>query len=189
MLAAFHEKEPLAAGLFREAIREKLFRYLPAEIYNGVLASLEAGGKIVADREVVRLAGHKAELSPEEKKVTDTIKALFRDAGVEPPKLDEALTRASNGMPITETRKLFQMILKAGDVVKVTDEMYFAAEVIDRLKASVRGYADMTPDRVIDVPKFKEIAGVSRKYAIPLLEYFDRERVTVRAGDKRVVLK
>jgi selenocysteine-specific elongation factor len=71
----------------------------------------------------------------------------------------------------------------------VTDEYYFADRSLEKLKEAIRAYAATTEDRLIDVAKFKEIAGVSRKYAIPLLEHFDRTRVTMRAGDKRVVLK
>jgi len=74
--------------------------------------------------------------------------------------------------------------------VRVQNEMFFHARAIESLKVLLRAFAsEHEPDRLIDVPKFKDLAGVSRKYAIPLLEYFDRERVTVRAGDKRVILK
>ena len=88
-----------------------------------------------------------------------------------------------------EARKFFKRFLDSGEIVKVTDEFYFSRTAIDQLVATLRKYADGTMDRLIDVARFKEIAGVSRKYAIPLLEYFDRSRVTQRAGDKRIILK
>ena len=70
--------------------------------------------------------------------------------------------------------------------MKISEEFVFARAVIDGLIAKLREHA-AHGDRTIDVPKFKDIAGVSRKYAIPLLEYFDREKVTLRTGDKRVI--
>lgn len=81
------------------------------------------------------------------------------------------------------------MKLNSGELIKITDEFWFARAPIDNLISALRDHADRTEDRTIDVAKFKEIACVSRKYAIPLLEFFDRERITVRKGDKRIVLK
>ena len=107
------------------------------------------------------------------------------------PKLNDALAEAVSGTDFMtpEARKFLQRFVDTGDIVKVTEEFYFAREAIDRLIAMMRSYADGSTDRLIDVTSFKEIAGVSRKYAIPLLEYFDRTRITQRAGDKRIVLK
>jgi selenocysteine-specific elongation factor len=68
--------------------------------------------------------------------------------------------------------------------------MFMHSQVIATLKTKLHAYASQhEPDRLIDVPAFKDLAGVSRKYAIPLLEFFDREQVTRRAGDKRLILK
>ncbi len=85
-------------------------------------------------------------------------------------------------------RKIFQLLLNSGEIVKVSEDFYFTKQAIDRLIQNVKEFAARTTDRLIDVAKFKDIAGISRKYAIPLLEYFDRERITRRAGDKRLVL-
>ncbi len=107
------------------------------------------------------------------------------------PKLDEALEESIKGINVTlqDARKLFQIFLDSGEIVKVTDEFYFAKNAIDGLAEMLRRFAETTSDRLIDVSKFKELAGISRKYAIPLLEYFDREHITTRAGDKRYVHK
>jgi selenocysteine-specific elongation factor len=87
-------------------------------------------------------------------------------------------------------RKILQLLIDNGTLVRVQGEMFFHSHAIEHLKRLLHSYAAKhEPDRLIDVPKFKELAGVSRKYAIPLLEYFDRERITVRAGDKRIILK
>lgn len=191
MLTAFHNREPLSAGMPREMLRESISRFLPNEVFSAVIAELEREGSIASARDVVRVSSHRAQMSLAEAAVSQRLSAIFSAARLEPPKLDEALTRAlaDSNLTIADARKIFLLLVKSGEVVKVTDEFYFSAEVIAELVSKLRDFAAGTQDRTIDVPGFKEIAGVSRKYAIPLLEYLDRERVTVRAGDKRLILK
>ena len=87
-------------------------------------------------------------------------------------------------------RKVLQLLIDNLAIVRVQGEMFMDAKALEELKAKLQRYGSQhEPDRLIDVATFKDLAGVSRKYAIPLLEYFDRERVTRRAGDKRVILK
>jgi selenocysteine-specific elongation factor len=89
-----------------------------------------------------------------------------------------------------QARKLLQLLLDDRKLVRIQAEMFMHSTVIDGLKTKLLAYASQhEPDRLIDVAAFKDLAGVSRKYAIPLLEYFDREQITRRAGDKRLVLK
>jgi selenocysteine-specific elongation factor len=185
---AFHKREPLAAGMTREELRERAFKYLPVSTYNYLLKLLETDGKLSADKDSIRLAGHQTELSPVERIVSDEFINVYREARFEPPKLDEVLAK-TDSVAMPEAKKLFQMLVKSGQIVKVTDEFYFSSPAISELRSAIKQHADAVPDRSIDVAGFKQIAGVSRKYAIPLLEYFDREKVTVRVGDKRVVLK
>jgi selenocysteine-specific elongation factor len=163
---------------------------LPNEIVDGVLSAALANGTLALDKETVRLASHRAELSPEEAAVSDKISSEYKNAGFEVRKLDEVLTDAITGTKFkpTDARKLLQRLIDAGEIVKVTDEFYFLKPAVDKLRTKLKAFADTTADRLIDVPRFKDIAGVSRKYAIPLLEYFDREHVTARSGDKRIIL-
>ncbi|HMS10514.1 MAG TPA: SelB C-terminal domain-containing protein, partial [Pyrinomonadaceae bacterium] len=184
----FHIREPLAAGMPRETLREAAFRRLPAEVFAAVAEDLIASGKLASERDLLRLASHRTELSAEERAVKEKLSAIYKTAGLEPPKLDEALASARGGLPAAAARKIFEMLIRSGEVTKVTDEYYFSAASLDELTAAVRKFAETAPDRLIDVAKFKELAGISRKFAIPLLEHFDRSRVTRRAGDKRLVL-
>lgn len=187
----FHTGEPLSKGMPREALRERVFAFLAVEIFRAVIVSLEAKGKVVLEMETIRLASHKTELSPVETVLIENIRAIYKKAGLEVPKLDEGLTHAAAGTHFTiqQARVFFQLFLDSGEIVKVTDEFYFLHESVDRLIAMLRKYADGITDRSIDVSRFKEIAGISRKYAIPLLEYYDRQKITQRVGDKRIVLK
>lgn len=185
-----HSREPLSRGLSRELLREKVFKHVPAEIVRAVTAELERAGTITAERDVFRLAAHSAQLSEPERRAFDHIRAAYQKAQLEVPKLDEVLSDVSREarMDKREARKVFQLFLNSGEIVGVTDEYFFPAAAIDTLVDKLRQFADTTADRMIDVPRFKEIASISRKYAIPLLEYFDRQKITRRAGDKRLIL-
>lgn len=184
-----HRREPLSRGISRETLREKIFAHLAPEIFKITLQILEKENKTATERDVVRLAAHSLELSAEEKILREKLQKIYRAAKLEAPKLEDALTEATNGAGLSRerARKIFQLLINTGEVVKITDEFYFADEAIKTLIKNLKNYADKTPDRLIDVAAFKDLANVSRKYAIPLLEYFDRERVTARAGDKRLI--
>lgn len=185
-----HRREPLARGILRETLREKIFARIAPEIFKSALESLEKENKIAADKDFVRLASHNLELSPEEKIVRERIEKIYRAAKIEVPTLENALVEAAHNTRLKpeHARKVFQLFLNSGEIVKVSEEFYFARAALDDLTLSLREYAAKTSDRLIDVAAFKDLAGVSRKYAIPLLEFFDRERVTRRAADKRIIL-
>jgi selenocysteine-specific elongation factor len=89
---------------------------------------------------------------------------------------------------IDHARKVLQLLLDSGELIAATKELLFHRNALDDTIKKIAEYAAQTPGRLIDIAVFKELTGISRKYAIPLLEYFDRERITRRAGDKRLVL-
>ena len=185
-----HKREPLSKGILRETLREKIFSHLPPEIFKTTLLHLEKDGKISADKDFVAAKSHNQELSAEEKSVKERLEKIYKNAKLEVPTLENALLEAIGGTKLKKehARKIFQLFLNSGEFVKITEEFYFASAAIVKLVGMMQNFASKTPDRLIDVAKFKEIAGISRKYAIPLLEYFDREKITRRAGDKRLIL-
>ncbi len=186
----FHRKEPLAKGMLQATLREKIFAHFPAEIFKAVLSNLERENKIATEKEAVRLAAHNLDLSSEEKLLREKLQKIYRTAKLEVPKLEDALTEAIENTKSDKNhaRKIFQLLLNSGELVKITDEFFFPKTEIEHLILKIQESAAKTSDRLIDVAKFKDIAKVSRKYAIPLLEYFDREKITKRAGDKRLIL-
>lgn len=189
-LQDFHKHEPLAKGMSREAVREKLFSFLPLEIFQSAIDTLESSKTIYSDKETIRLITHEQKLSPSEAAFSEKILQLYKTAGLEVPKFEEAMSEAVTAANVApqKARKLFQMLLDSGEIIKVTEDFYFAKNALDVLAHKLKQFAATTSGRLIDVPKFKDLAGISRKYAIPLLEYFDREHVTSRAGDKRLIL-
>ena len=171
-------------------MREKIFAHLAPEIFKTVLSSLEKERKIAAEKDVVNIASHSRQHSADEKLIYERLEQIYRKPKLEVPTLENALEQAVDGVKLQkqQARKVFQLFLDAGEIVKVTEDFYFTREAIAELIEKLKDFAMKSPDRLIDVPAFKDIAGISRKYAIPLLEYFDREKLTRRAGDKRLIL-
>lgn len=186
----YHRREPLRRGILRETLREKIFAQLPVEVFKAALAALEAGEKIAAERDIVRAASHNLELSAEERALRERLVKIYRAARLEVPKLEDALEQATTNTKLSReaARKIFQLLLNSGEFVKISEEFYFTKDAVDALVGKIKSFAAASSDSLIDVASFKEIAGISRKYAIPLLEFFDREKFTRRAGDKRLVL-
>jgi selenocysteine-specific elongation factor len=187
---AHHRREPLQRGLARETLRERVFARAPAEVFRAALSEAERAGRLVAERDVVRAPSHTLELSGADASLRARLERIYRDAALEAPALEDALARAAEaeGAPRERARRILQLLLDDGTLRRVTPELLFHRDALARLVELVRARADATPGRLIDVAAFKDLAGVSRKYAIPLLEHLDRERVTRRAGDRRLVL-
>ncbi|HKN84682.1 MAG TPA: SelB C-terminal domain-containing protein, partial [Pyrinomonadaceae bacterium] len=190
-LGRHHKREPLARGMLRETLREKIFAHALPEVFAGVIARLETGGEVVSEKDIVRLSRHSVGLSEKDAELSKRIEQLYLTAGVEAPSIDEALTKAGVGAPQrAQGQKILQLLIDEQKLLRIQGDMFMHARVIEDLKVRLLNYASQhEPERLIDVAAFKDLAGVSRKYAIPLLEYFDREQITRRAGDKRLILK
>ncbi len=188
-VAAHHQREPLSRGFGKEALRERHFAHAPPEVFRVVLNQLETGGALVAEKDIVRARQHKRELSDADTQLRERLESAYRDAALSAPSMSEAFTKAGIGAAAqTHGRKILQLLIDSGALVRVSGEMFFHRSALDDLTRKLREHAARKSDRSIDVPAFKELAGISRKYAIPLLEYFDRQRVTRREGDRRVIL-
>lgn len=179
-----HKADPLARGVSREYLMSSVFRAVNENISAAVLGHLVSSKAIVVSDGAVRLASHTSTLKPEEAAFQQSLVSFYENAGLEVPRLDEAIA-ASGKLPSAVADKLVRLMVEADTLVKVTDEFYFARTAINATIELLQNCGE----EAIDVPRFKELAGVSRKYAIPLLEYFDRIHVTARVGDRRVVLK
>lgn len=186
-----HQKEPLARGIARETLRERCFAHIPPEVFRAVLLDFEREGALTSEKDIVRAATHRVDLSGGDATLRDRLAQIYETAGLEPPSLDEAMQLAE--VPAARKvhgRKIFQLLIDTRVVVRVQGDLFFHRRALDDLIGKLRTYADRNePDRTIDVAAFKNLAGVSRKYAIPLLEFLDRERITRREGDRRLILR
>lgn len=185
-LAAFHASHPLVAGLGREDARGRWFAGVPVAVVDAVVASLVADRTLVAT-ETLALASHRIALTPDETAVQQWLDTRFRDAGLAPP--DVAALAGEAQRPAALIDRVLGVMVKTKRLVKI-DTLVFHPEVLATLKSDVTARKDSAADgrATVDVKAFKDTYNLSRKYAIPLLEYLDRERVTRRMGDVRVVL-
>lgn len=186
-----HQREPLSRGLARETLRERSFAHAAPEIFRAVIARLEKDGVLVTEKDVVRASDHGVELSAADTKLQEKIAEAYEKAGLEAPMFDQVLEAVGvSSAQRPHGRKILQLLIDSGTLVRVQGEMFFHSRALEHLQQLLRHYAtEHEPERLIDVAKFKDLAGVSRKYAIPLLEYFDSERITRRTGDKRIILR
>jgi selenocysteine-specific elongation factor len=181
-LEVFHKANPLVAGISKEELRAKLA--LQQTIMEAVLTQLVLEKKVEVSGEQVRLAGRGVELKDEEARAKEQIEKAFSSAGLKVPLMKEVLA----ALPVDKARaqKLVTLLLRDRVLVKLADDLVFHQSALQELRRILAGYKSTSPK--IDVGKFKDLTGVSRKYAIPLLEYLDRERVTRRVGDERMIL-
>ncbi|MAG71164.1 MAG: selenocysteine-specific translation elongation factor [Vicinamibacterales bacterium] len=185
-LSTYHRDHPLSEGLPREEARERLFRHADASVFERVLADLVAGDRIAA-RGHLALVSHRVSLSADEERARDAIAEAVRQGGLAPP--DAAGLAALGGVDAAVGDRVVKLLIRQKVLVKV-DALVFHAETLLRLKTEVSALkpeGSVEPVRV-DVGTFKERYDITRKYAIPLLEFLDRERVTRRVGQGRVVL-
>ncbi len=178
----FQKQNPLAGGMGKEQLRENL--HASPEIFAYVLEQLVKERKLAASGEMVHPPGQGVVLKDEEAASKEIIESAFATAGLKVPALSEVL----GGLKIDRVRaqKLVTLLMRDKILVKVSDELVFHRDALAGLRSKIATHKLKSPK--IDVAVFKDLAGISRKYAIPLLEYFDRERVTRREGDTRVIL-
>jgi selenocysteine-specific elongation factor len=181
----FHKENSLSQGISREDLRSYLGRRVKAETFRAALEELVAQKKLELQGDLVKRAGSAITLDPEEARAKKEIEAAFATAGLAVPTVKEVLSK----LPVEARRaeKILQILLREKSLVRVTPELIFHREALAHLKDRLSIYKKMKGER-LSVPVFKELTGITRKYAIPLLEYLDRERVTRRAGDERVIL-
>ena len=184
-LEAFHKENPLSAGILREELRAKSARRVRPEVFRAAVEQLAKEQKLVLQGETVKRTGAEVTLLPEEQRAREQIETAFASAGLAVPPVKDVLAQ----LPVEAKRaeKLLQMLLRERKLLRVSAELIFHANALLEMRQKVAGYKKAKSER-ISVPAFKELTGISRKYAIPLLEYLDRERVTRRAGDERVIL-
>ena len=183
-VTAFHRAHPLEPGLPREEARERLRRRASAAVFDHVVSGLVDDGTLVATGHLA-LASHRVSLSPAEQRVHDAVDELFRNSGLTPP--DREALSAATGADDDLLERMIRLLVREGRLERV-DALHFSAAALARLRREMAALGRSAQPARIDVAAFKERFGVTRKFAIPLLEYLDRMRVTRRVGSERIVL-
>jgi len=181
----FHKENPLLPGITREELKASLGRRVRPETFSAALLVLLEQRKITLKGEFIKRTGAEITLAPEELRAQEQITQAFLGAGLAVPSIKEVL--AGLKLETARAEKLLQILLREKVLVRVSAELIFHRDALDRLSGLLGQYKKSKGER-IGVPAFKELTGITRKYAIPLLEYLDRQRQTRRAGDERVIL-
>jgi selenocysteine-specific elongation factor len=178
-LKRFHRDHPLLPGMPKEEIRSRLLPEAPPFLLDVLLARAKT---IAVKGELVHLTSHKVALKQDEEEASARIEAAFQNAGLAVPATPDVL--AKSGVEAGRAKTILQILLRDKKLVRVGEDLVFHASAV----ATLRGMLAGRKGERFSVPEFKDWTGISRKYAIPLLEYLDRERVTRRDGEARVVL-
>lgn len=180
-LTTFHDAFPLKTGLLKEELRSRTAGARNQKLFNHLVGQLINGDVIVQEQEVLRLKTHKVTLGQDQEKARHEIEGIYLKGGLQPPYFKDLKAKFPKNMG----KDVLQVMVGDGILVKVKEDLFFHRKAIDDLKNRLTAYIKEKGE--IDTPQFKEMTGASRKYTIPLIEYFDRSQVTVRVGDKRVL--
>lgn len=182
-LEQFHRENPLIEGMSRTELQDRTDASNDT-VFEALLETLVREKKIEVAGDLARLPGRGVVMKDEEAESKKKIEDVFATSGLKVPALHEVLA----GLKIDKGRaqKIVTLLLRDRVLIKIADELVFHRSALDQLRGQITARKAKSP--VIDVAAFKEMTGVSRKYAIPLLEYLDRERVTRRVGDSRQIL-
>lgn len=179
ILAAFHSRNPMLPGMPKEQTRIALNAPWPEAVFDWFLSQ---DSRFHREGETVRLSVHQPALTSAEAAAAGRIESLFRSAGLQVPSVEEALR--NSGIEPKTAHTILQNLIREGRLVKVSQDLVFHKQNL----AETIGQLQTRRGQRFSVAEFKEWTGISRKYAIPLLEFLDRQRITRREGDSRLVL-
>ena len=182
-ITAYHKKNPLQEGISKEQIKETLGRAISVKLYNLALRSLGKKEIIVSDKDNVRLAGHQVQLAGDLDSLRHNIARIYSEAKLSPPSLSDVLSGFKDQK--VKAQSIIKLMLNDGDLIKINEEMCFSRELLGKLRDDYK--ALLIKDGKATPATFKDLTGLSRKYIIPLMEYFDVNKLTVRVGDHRIL--
>jgi selenocysteine-specific elongation factor len=179
---AFHRKDPLKAGMARGVLSAGFPGGVSPRLAHFVTERCIRAGSLVPEGELLRLPEHRVSLASDQAGLRSKILETYRGAGMSPPNLKEALEALKADS--RQASGVIRLLVDEGSLVKVTESIYYAGEVMEEIRRRVLEW--FAGHEEIDHTVLRELTGgLSRKYLIALLEYFDRERLTIRVGDAR----
>ncbi len=184
VLADYHRQYPLKPGIGQEEVGDRLGHGVDARLLHYLLRDLARAGDIVVEQGLVRLPDHQVRFADADRKVREKMEARFRSAALKPPRKNELLAELAD-FPADLVTDMLGVLEREGVIVRVGEDLYFDATHLADLRSDLTRY--LRDHGEIDAQGFKKLTGATRKFSIPLLEYFDREKLTLRVGDKRVL--
>jgi len=182
-IRAFHEEFPLQEGMSREELRTKAGSFVSPRLFNAVLRDLEKNDRIILDRENLRLPDHRVNLHGEMEDLRQAIAEVYRSAGLMPPSMREISEKFADRK--SRVGSVLNVMLKDGSLIKINEDLCFDQATLVKLREDYKKL--LLKDGKTTPASFKELTGLSRKYIIPLLEYFDMTKLTVRSGEYRIL--
>ena len=182
-MRAYHERYPLKEGVSKEELRSTAGQFARPRLFNMAVRELEKRGEIVVERENIRLSGHRVDLKGELEDIRSKIAEIYMDAGLTPPSIKELMEKFAGQKSLAES--VINVMLKEGSLIKINEDLYFHKEVLTRLREDYKSL--LVRDGKATPASMKELTGLSRKFIIPLMEYFDITKLTIRAGDHRIL--
>ncbi len=185
-LVQYHKKYPLLPGIAKEELRSGLPRSVDHKVFNYCLNDMLKKSLVVQDGSVIHMADHQVALKADEEELRSELSAWYNGKGLSTPTIKETLEKFDD-YPPSLVKEVIELQLRNGEMVKISESLYYTKSVIEPLIDSVTDYIEKNGE--IDAPSFKELTGLTRKFSIPILEYLDRIKVTMRIGDKRILRK
>ena len=182
-MRAYHERYPLKEGVSKEELRSTAGQFARPRLFNMAVRELEKRGEIVVERENIRLSGHRVDLKGELEDIRSKIAEIYMDAGLTPPSIKELMEKFAGQKSLAES--VINVMLKEGSLIKINEDLYFHKEVLTRLREDYKSL--LVRDGKATPASMKELTSLSRKFIIPLMEYFDITKLTIRAGDHRIL--
>jgi selenocysteine-specific elongation factor len=174
LLAIYHKQHPLRRGMSKEEVRSRMSATIPARAFPHLMQRAVEMGAIAEEATTYRTPQHTPSYSPAQVAQVETIRTSYVKSGYSPP------SPAELGVDLDVVASL----VESGELVKIEDGIYYTRPVLDELRRSILDTIDEHGE--INVALMRDLFGTTRKYAIPLLEYFDAQKITRRVGDVRV---
>ncbi len=184
IIKQFHHDNPLKEGMGKEELRSRLQQGLEPRLFQLLLNNLARAGTIEQEHSLVRLSGHEVAMAADVSGIQREIEEMFRAAKLNPPTIKEVMAHFK-GQPEKLLREIIDTLIRDDRLKRISGNLYFHRQCLTDLEERLR--AVLERDNEIDAQGFKALTGLSRKFSIPLLEYFDRQKLTIRVGDKRVL--
>lgn len=183
-LTSYHKENPLKPGLSKEELRSTLHRGIDQRLFQYALNDLVKRGTIVQDESIIRLAGHQIDLQDDAESIRKEMDKFYEKAGLSTPTVKEVYAKFDK-YPQKMVREILDVLIREGVLTKINDNFYYNTEELKGLQNKVVEF--IKKEGEIDAQGFKNMTGLTRKFSIPLLEYFDKAKVTIRVGDKRIL--
>jgi len=183
ILVEYHETYPLRPGLNKEELKTRIPPLADNKLLAFILENLTETKAVGVEQDLIHLSGHRPSLAKEHEEIESRLLHTYKQAGLTPPYFKDVSAGLTGN--VNQQREVLELMLNKNILVRVKDDLYFHHQALEGVKKQILDHFHETKE--LTTPRFKEMTGLTRKYLIPLLEYFDTQGLTMRLGDIRVL--